>query len=159
MTPSPHKSPTAKRHFSIVLQLLPSVWNDVWLKTARSNTSLFRQVFPLAPDDKIQTLEEMEMPKIADVRLAQQILKDVRGHLIEFPLNFLAGTKLDPNVTGAQEIVSQNLFSHFLRCRREYARGGHRYLHIEPVQGRHSLPRRLFRAGVFFKCFFVIAPP
>lgn len=72
------------------------MWNDTWLRTARNNSQIFLQVFPLAPGDRIASLKEMDDQKLTDATAAQRLLYGVRGHLIEFPLNFLRDTTLDP---------------------------------------------------------------
>jgi len=69
-----------------------------------------RQVFPLAPDDSIASLKDIEAQKMTDTAQARELLKGVRGHLIEFPLNFLSNTKLDPDDI-ATSIVDVDIFT------------------------------------------------
>lgn len=67
-------------------------------------------MFPLAPDDRIDSLKALEEQKMTDTSEARRLLGYVKGHLIEFPLNFLKNTNLDPDDI-ATSIVDVDIFT------------------------------------------------
>lgn len=64
----------------------------------------------MAPDDRITSLQDIEAQKMTDTTEARRLLQLIRGHLIEFPLNFLKNTKLDPDDI-ATSIVDVDIFT------------------------------------------------
>ncbi|CAE8673743.1 unnamed protein product, partial [Polarella glacialis] len=82
-------------------------------KIARNNTDIYEDLFGTLPSDKVRTWAEVvslrakgfseSREAVGDVtRFPSELnavrLQDVRGHLVEFPLDFLADEDLSPNV-------------------------------------------------------------
>jgi len=67
-------------------------YNDKWVKTAVENSKIYCKVFQMLPDT-ILSVEDMGR---ASIPQHGEDLNDVRGFLVEFPLNFLNTDKLPP---------------------------------------------------------------
>ncbi|KAI8148534.1 hypothetical protein BJV82DRAFT_268413 [Fennellomyces sp. T-0311] len=81
---------------------------NIWKKTANTNTLIYRDLFRCVPDDTVRTFEEhrkfvpdpnkIPYGHVADPdRTAEDIhdnLSKVRGHLVEFPVDYLADEQL-----------------------------------------------------------------
>jgi len=96
---------------------------NLWLKTAATNTEIFRDVFRCTPDDTVSTLEEYRsfvdsktMPgHVAhiDTRQTGEVhskLSKVRGHLVEFPTEFLKQENLVGSVL-KEAVVPMEIFT------------------------------------------------
>ncbi|KAI9591807.1 hypothetical protein BDF19DRAFT_389005 [Syncephalis fuscata] len=97
---------------------------QLWRSTSSLNTESFRQVFRCVPDDTVTTMEEYKAfvpdPKtilrghIADPNMSQekteQILGQVRGHLVDFPNNFLSQENLGASYFSAENLMPVELF-------------------------------------------------
>ncbi|PAA48524.1 hypothetical protein BOX15_Mlig021482g1 [Macrostomum lignano] len=77
-------------------------FHEVWSATARRNTEIFEQVFHCYPTDRASNYKELRdwvsEPSLAATDREQavhQLETEVRGFLVEFPLNFLDGVSLD----------------------------------------------------------------
>jgi phospholipase D1/2 len=69
-----------------------SFFHDVWDKIAEDNTQIFESVFPNIPQNSITLYDNFEALKTAKPRLENaHKLKQVKGHLMKFPLGFLSG--------------------------------------------------------------------
>ncbi|KAG1225117.1 hypothetical protein G6F35_003596 [Rhizopus arrhizus] len=91
--------------------LAPHCFYNIWNRTARENTLIYRKLFRCVPDDTVHTFEQhrkfvpdpAKIPHghIADPNLhGQDIMKElltVRGHLVQFPYNYLK----DENMLGS----------------------------------------------------------
>jgi len=65
---------------------------ELVMRRAQRNTRIYRQVFHCTPDDCVNTWEEYDAftkQKGHDRAQALELLADVRGHLVEFPTQFL----------------------------------------------------------------------
>ena len=64
---------------------------------ARSNTLIYREIFNCYPDDNILKFENInENNSQVDIKEKYEKLKnDIRGYIVELPLNFLKEEKLD----------------------------------------------------------------
>lgn len=70
------------------------VYRDLWIKTARDNTAIYDQVFPRTPGDRYTTMAAYKAaPRVALEHVAR--LKEIRGHLVAFPLDWLAEEDLE----------------------------------------------------------------
>ncbi|PAV60056.1 hypothetical protein WR25_19542 [Diploscapter pachys] len=90
---------------------------DIWQATAKSNTKIFEDVFRAYPTDHVETFEEYkkwksQMP-LAEYspQQAEEKLRDLRGVLVEFPMNFLSKAVLTPNLFSKEGLVSMSLFT------------------------------------------------
>ncbi|ORX49426.1 phospholipase D/nuclease [Hesseltinella vesiculosa] len=80
----------------------------IWNQSARTNTLVYRDLFRCVPDDTVHTFEQHRqfLPRVphghvADTALSEQDilqrLKKVRGHLVQFPTDYLK----DENMLGS----------------------------------------------------------
>lgn len=83
-----------------------------WRETSSHNTALFHSLFPHIPDDSIQSLDILAALEDAfkdkhhlEEGRARAVLSKVRGHLVDFPLHFLAHTNLSPDYTDLSMMV------------------------------------------------------
>ncbi|PAV76032.1 hypothetical protein WR25_02848 [Diploscapter pachys] len=90
---------------------------DIWQATAKSNTKIFEDVFRAYPTDHVETFEEYkkwksQMP-LAEYspQQAEEKLRDLRGVLVEFPMNFLSKAVLTPSFLSKEGLVSKDLFT------------------------------------------------
>ncbi|RUS23189.1 hypothetical protein BC937DRAFT_90893 [Endogone sp. FLAS-F59071] len=93
-----HKDPHADR---IVEDPLSNEFMNHWTGTAKRNTEAFRNVFRAVPDDGVSTWEEYkafypyDVPvghvgnKNLSVNEIREVLSTIRGHLVQFPTEFL----------------------------------------------------------------------
>ncbi|PRP77911.1 phospholipase D1 [Planoprotostelium fungivorum] len=62
----------------------------LWISTAANNTRTFSEVFRNIPGDHIRTLKEFDqLDETYDGARHSERLESIRGHLVEFPLQFL----------------------------------------------------------------------
>ncbi|XP_077530546.1 phospholipase D isoform X2 [Haemaphysalis longicornis] len=79
-----------------------SFYDGVWRMTARRNAQIFEKVFRCIPSDSVRTFaglrEFTAIPGLAetDPDQARTELREVRGHLVDMPLDFLAEESLTP---------------------------------------------------------------
>ncbi|VDP82932.1 unnamed protein product [Echinostoma caproni] len=77
-------------------------YHGVWRKTARRNAELFEQVFNVIPCNHLKTFNDckeyrQKIPmSVGDPQKSRELLKQVRGYLVEFPAEFLANEDLTP---------------------------------------------------------------
>jgi hypothetical protein len=105
-----HKYNT-KRHDAAALDPLSErFYENIWLKTANTNTEIYRRLFRCVPDDTVHTYEQhhqfvpandtTDYGHIADPDLdLEQIetqLNRIKGHLVKFPVDYLK----DENLVG-----------------------------------------------------------
>lgn len=70
-------------------------WSNVWNETARLNTAIYEQVFPVIPTDEIKSFaqipEYINKAKLCKVDKckAEERLTAIQGHLVFLPLQFL----------------------------------------------------------------------
>ncbi|KAM7299428.1 phospholipase D2 isoform X2 [Ixodes scapularis] len=87
-----------------------SFFDGVWRKTARKNTEIFEKVFRCIPCDKARSFSGLReftaIQGLADTNpdLARTELREVRGHLVEMPKEFLAEESLTP-ASGTKEAL------------------------------------------------------
>ncbi|KAI8376797.1 hypothetical protein BD560DRAFT_445548 [Blakeslea trispora] len=91
--------------------LAPHCHQGIWNATARDNTLIYRDIFRCVPDDTVHTFEQhrkflpdpTKVPHghVADLELhgrdIRQRLERIRGHLVQFPFNYLK----DENMLGS----------------------------------------------------------
>lgn len=82
---------------------------NLWRKTAVKNSELFRQLFPGIPDDRVQSLTEIsKCPKL--VPGGHMMMSHVKGHLVQFPLNFLRDS-LEESIDFTSSSVGDDVFT------------------------------------------------
>lgn len=79
-----------------------SFYDGVWRTTARRNAQIFEKVFRCIPSDSVRTFaglrEFTAIPGLAetDPDQARTELREVKGHLVDMPMDFLAEESLTP---------------------------------------------------------------
>ncbi|XP_075727869.1 phospholipase D isoform X1 [Rhipicephalus microplus] len=87
-----------------------SFYDGVWRTTARRNAQIFEKVFRCIPSDSVRTFaglrEFTAIPGLAetDPDQARNELREVRGHLVDMPMDFLAEESLTP-AAGTKEAL------------------------------------------------------
>ncbi|XP_077493969.1 phospholipase D isoform X2 [Amblyomma americanum] len=87
-----------------------SFYDGVWRTTARRNSQIFEKVFRCIPSDSVRTFaglrEFTAVPGLAesDPEQARAELREVRGHLVDMPMDFLAEETLTP-ASGTKEAL------------------------------------------------------
>ncbi|XP_043289717.1 phospholipase D2-like [Venturia canescens] len=93
-----------------------SFYHDVWQARSKKNTETFEQVFQCIPSNKVANfaalkLYQKETPlSQSNIVLAQKLLANVKGHLVDLPLNFLAYETLTPATTSVEGILPTSLW-------------------------------------------------
>ncbi|XP_043289715.1 phospholipase D2-like isoform X2 [Venturia canescens] len=93
-----------------------SFYHDVWQARSKKNTEIFEQVFQCIPSDKVMSfaalkLYQSETPLCqSNTDLAQQLLADVKGHLVDLPLDFLAYETLTPAIRSVEGMLPTSLW-------------------------------------------------
>ena len=87
---------------------------SLWRERAKRNVDIFREVFHCVPDNAVTTWEQyrqfVAMPAPPRER-ADELLADVRGHVVEFPTQFLNGVNmLGTTITNGESLVSHEVF-------------------------------------------------
>nr|XP_056719556.1 phospholipase D2 [Euleptes europaea] len=86
-------------------------FREVWQATAVSNANLYEQVFRCLPSNAVRSLRALRdyasVENLASVspNLARENLQQVRGHLVQFPLDFLAEESLLPALSSKEGMI------------------------------------------------------
>ncbi|XP_015283368.1 PREDICTED: phospholipase D2 [Gekko japonicus] len=86
-------------------------FHEVWQATAVSNANLYDQVFRCLPSNAVRSLRALRdyasVKNLAAVSpdLAREHLQEVRGHLVQFPLDFLAEESLLPALSSKEGMI------------------------------------------------------
>uniref|UniRef100_A0A914QIK2 Phospholipase n=1 Tax=Panagrolaimus davidi TaxID=227884 RepID=A0A914QIK2_9BILA len=82
--------------------VIDSFFQGTWRRLAEENTKIFEEVFRPLPTDKVKTLSELEewtkeTPlSTSDPKAAQERLKSITGHLVQFSLDFMEKENIKP---------------------------------------------------------------
>mmetsp|Transcript_2054 Transcript_2054/g.4697 ORF Transcript_2054/g.4697 Transcript_2054/m.4697 type:complete len:1014 (-) Transcript_2054:733-3774(-) len=86
-------------------------FEQVWQASAKNNTLLYRHVFRCYPDDTIKTLLDLNSTDDSPVIDNYALLRDtVRGHLVDFPLEFLENEDLRISIFSKEFFVPEASF-------------------------------------------------
>ena len=98
--------------------LSKSFHKDVWYTTrSRLNTEIFEEVFRCIPTEKVSDFAmlkayQSETPLCqSNPLLAEQILTDVKGQLVDLPLHFLCDETLTPAAGTVEGIMPTSLWT------------------------------------------------
>ncbi|XP_040271201.1 phospholipase D2 [Bufo bufo] len=92
-------------------------FSNVWNQIALNNTALYDQVFRCLPTNGVPSHRVRQtytcVPHLAntDPILSQEILARVRGHLVEFPLYFLAEEYLLPPLNSKEGVIPTEVWT------------------------------------------------
>ncbi|KAG5673566.1 hypothetical protein PVAND_003604 [Polypedilum vanderplanki] len=87
-------------------------YKNVWQKVSKENTKIFDEVFKCIPNDSVRTIAALKKynddPALCktDVEKAEERLKNIRGHLVDLPLDFLCDEILTPSGTSKEGLLS-----------------------------------------------------
>ncbi|KPM08103.1 phospholipase D1-like protein [Sarcoptes scabiei] len=89
-------------------------WSEIWNKIAQKNTEIYETVFPVIPSDQIKRLDEigayMEQKKLYkhNIEKAEELLSEIKGHLVKLPLQFLIDEpNLNSNYSAQDHFIPQ----------------------------------------------------
>lgn len=94
-----------------------SFYRDVWCARSKQNTEIYDEVFHCIPSNKVVNfamlkLYQNEIPLCSsDPILAQQMLLNIRGHLVDMPLNFLCNETLKPTAGTVEGMMPTSLWT------------------------------------------------
>ncbi|XP_037086463.1 phospholipase D2-like isoform X5 [Pollicipes pollicipes] len=86
-------------------------YKGVWLKASSKNTDVFEKVFRCIPTDSVKSFAQLqtfqaEVPLVLSYpSRAKEMLKDIRGHLVDLPLEFLESEDLTPDLGTKEALV------------------------------------------------------
>jgi phosphatidylserine/phosphatidylglycerophosphate/cardiolipin synthase-like enzyme len=90
---------------------LSTEFNQIWKIRAKENTEFYRHVFRAYPDDEIQSIRDKQdfetQAKVEDYDL---LAEDIKGHLVEFPLNFLRNEDLRISIFNKEYYIPEENF-------------------------------------------------
>ncbi|XP_069675323.1 phospholipase D1 isoform X2 [Periplaneta americana] len=92
-------------------------YRNVWQRISKRNTEIYEEVFRCIPTDRVTTFQFLkryqEEPILCytDRSTASKKLEDIRGHLVDLPLQFLSKEVLTPNTTSVQGIMPTVLWT------------------------------------------------
>ncbi|KAJ8679652.1 hypothetical protein QAD02_015439 [Eretmocerus hayati] len=94
-----------------------SFYHDVWLARSISNTQIFEDVFNCVPTNKVVNFSmlrhyQSETPLcLSDPILAQKMSKNIKGYLVDLPLNFLCNETLKPAAATVEGMMPTSLWT------------------------------------------------
>lgn len=97
--------------------IIDSFYKDVWLKISQNNTKIFDDVFRCIPNDKIRNFLSLrkynDEPALckSNPDEAEEKLKDIKGFLVDLPLNFLCEEVLTPSNLSREGIIGMNVWT------------------------------------------------
>lgn len=92
-------------------------YKDVWIETSRKNTKIFDEVFKCIPNNNLRNFASLKKnndePALckSSPEEAETKLKEVKGFLVDLPLNFLCEEILTPSNLSREGIVGMNLWT------------------------------------------------
>ncbi|KAF7700455.1 hypothetical protein HF521_003413 [Silurus meridionalis] len=92
-------------------------YKEVWMTTASRNATIYEKVFRCLPSSFVRNLQELVsfqtkagLDKEDPVK-AQEMLKKIRGFLVQFPLEFLSEQNLMPSVGTKESMVPTEIWT------------------------------------------------
>lgn len=92
-------------------------FHQVWNETAQTNATVYDQVFRCLPSNAMQTLRALKeygaVSNLANVspEMAREHLLRIRGHLVEFPLQFLCEEYLLPALNSKEGMIPSEVWT------------------------------------------------
>ncbi|CAN6551316.1 unnamed protein product [Malus baccata var. baccata] len=134
---SEHLGIRATEMNQIIDPIVDSTYKDIWMATAKTNTTIYQDVFSCIPNDFIHSRaafrqsiafwkekighttidlgiapEKIESYQNGDVKTAEPMerLESVKGHLVSFPLDFMLKEDLRPVFNESEYYASPQVF-------------------------------------------------
>ncbi|BHF74268.1 hypothetical protein SprV_0401735300 [Sparganum proliferum] len=93
-------------------------FHHVWKKTANQNSEIFEKVFSCLPSDNLHTFEEVREARTVEpmymgpeASKAAEMLKEVRGHLVHYPEDFLLDEEISPPVGSKENVIPEIIWT------------------------------------------------
>ncbi|XP_011168576.2 phospholipase D2 isoform X2 [Solenopsis invicta] len=106
-----------KENINIDDAIIRSFYKDIWCARSKRNTEIYEEVFHCIPTDKVvnfsilKQYQEKVPLSISDPSLAQEMVKNIKGHLVDLPLNFLCNEDLKPAARTVEGIMPTALWT------------------------------------------------
>ncbi|XP_036138455.1 phospholipase D2 isoform X4 [Monomorium pharaonis] len=106
-----------KENINIDDAIIRSFYKDIWCARSKRNTETYEEVFHCIPTDKVvnfailKQYQEKVPLSISDSLLAQEMIKSIKGHLVDLPLNFLCNEDLKPAPRTVEGIMPTALWT------------------------------------------------
>ncbi|XP_034170847.1 phospholipase D [Osmia lignaria lignaria] len=94
-----------------------SFYRDIWCARSKQNTDIFEEVFHCIPTDKVvnfsmlKQYQDEESLCSSNALLAQEMVENIKGHLVNMPLNFLCNEDLKPAAGTVEGIMPTALWT------------------------------------------------
>ncbi|CAK9826437.1 Phospholipase D1 [Anthophora retusa] len=94
-----------------------SFYRDVWCARSNRNTEIYEEVFHCIPTDKVinfsmlKQYQDEEPLCLSDPLLAQEMVEQIKGHLVSTPLKFLCNEDLKPAAGTVEGIMPTALWT------------------------------------------------
>jgi phospholipase D1/2 len=108
-----HDEELSKADHVVIDPASDEFYYNTWQRTAITNTEVFRKVFHCVPDDTVKNWKDFEKfipdrkkvstghvcdPETYTKDIVEKELKQVKGHLVQFPLEFMCEERLSGSV-------------------------------------------------------------
>ncbi|XP_071557786.1 phospholipase D1 isoform X2 [Temnothorax nylanderi] len=106
-----------KEDINIDDAIIKSFYKDVWCARSKRNTEIYEEVFHCVPTDKVvnfailKQFQEKVPLSISAPLLAQEMIENIKGHLVNLPLNFLCNEDLKPAVATVEGMMPTALWT------------------------------------------------
>ncbi|XP_035741996.1 phospholipase D2-like isoform X1 [Vespa mandarinia] len=94
-----------------------SFYKDIWCKRSKNNTEIYEEVFHCIPTNKVVNFATLKQYQdeaslnSTDTILAQEMVENIKGHLVDMPLNFLCNEDLKPAASTVEGIMPTALWT------------------------------------------------
>ncbi|XP_066597975.1 phospholipase D1 isoform X2 [Prorops nasuta] len=94
-----------------------SFYKDIWCVRSKQNTEIYEEVFHCIPTDKVVNFSMMkqyqdEIPLCtSDPILARETVANIKGHLVDLPLQFLCNEELKPAAGTVEGMMPTSLWT------------------------------------------------
>ncbi|XP_064618688.1 phospholipase D1-like [Lineus longissimus] len=97
---------------SVADPVCPQFWYDVWWKAAKTNTSVYDDVFKVFFSNNVKTLSDLKeysnVPKLCKldkVKAKEILITDLRGTVVIIPLQFLENADISMSIGTKEQLV------------------------------------------------------
>ncbi|KAI4479700.1 hypothetical protein M0804_010750 [Polistes exclamans] len=94
-----------------------SFYKDIWCTRSSNNTKIYEEVFHCIPTNKVSNFATLKQYQdeasfsSTDPILAQEMVENIKGHLVDMPLNFLCDEDLKPAAGTVEGIMPTALWT------------------------------------------------
>jgi hypothetical protein len=96
--------------------ILDPLSDEFWIflnNTAKNNTLLYRKIFLCSPDDTFRSFKELKK-NASDIQIKKELYiqykDEFRGHVVEFPLNYLSDENLNRKLLTLERFIPLDVF-------------------------------------------------